>query len=199
MLTCYKFSKNKMKIEKGVGKYPDSFTSNDGMYKYIFNVCLNKKQEFLFSFFELDSLYLFDLKGKESSIPLKSKYKHEKIKYPKNLDIYDMAIQEEASSKTVGYFNHYYDSYRDQYYIIVKKEYTYENEDGTYNKSVDAPWSIIVLNSRLKQVDEIDIPNNFSKHEFFIIPEGIAILDENLSKKQNNKSVFVIFKIQDYD
>lgn len=198
ILSCYNFSKNKINYTKGIGIFPNRFLSNDGMYVYHYNVSLNKRNEFVFSFYELDSIYIY-ANNTMYSKPIKSKYKHNKIVYPKNYNIFDNTIIEENSSKTVGYFNHYYDSYRDQYYIIVKKEYKYENDDGTFNKSTDAPWSILILNSKFEQVEEIDMPINYSKHEFFIVPEGIVILDEHLTEKQPNKSVLVIFKIQDYD
>lgn len=198
ILSCYRFSKNNLTIENGIGKFPDQFLSEEGMYNYIYKVSLNRKQEFIFSFYELDSLYIYS-KGFMKTIFLKSKYKTDDIKYSKTLDIYDIPSREEATSKTVGYQNHYYDSYRDQYYIIVRKQYPYENEDGTYNKSVDAPWSLMILNNKFEKVDEIDIPFQLSKHKFFIVPEGIAIQDDNLTEQNSGNSVLVLYKIKNYN
>lgn len=198
ILSCYRFSENNLIIENGIGTFPDQFRSKEGMYHYLYKVSLNRKQEFIFSFYELDSLYIYS-NGIMKTTYLNSRYKTNEIHYPKDLNIFDIPIQEEASSKTVGYQNHYYDSYRDQYYVIVKKQYPYENEDGTYNKSADAPWSLMILNNKFEKVDEIDMPFHLSKHEFFIVPEGIAIKDKNLTDQNSGNSVLVLYKIKNYN
>ncbi|MBP1672595.1 MAG: hypothetical protein H6Q25_410 [Bacteroidetes bacterium] len=198
ILSCYKFSGNCIKIEKGIGKYPDKFKSLDGMYNYIYHVSLNRNLDFIFSFYELDSLSIYS-NGEMKSKYLNSKFKTKEIKYKKNIDDYDLTEYEENSSKTVGYLNHYYDSYRDQYYIIVKKQYPYENEDGTYNKPEDAPWSILILNDKFEKVDEIDMPNHLRKQGFFIVPEGIAIQDKILTDQNSGNSVLVLYKIKNYN
>lgn len=198
ILSCYKFSGNSIKIEKGIGKYPDKFKSVEGMYNYLYHVSLNRNLDFIFSFYELDSISIYS-NGEMTSKYLNSKFKTKEIIYKKNTDNYDLTEHEENSSKTVGYLNHYYDSYRDQYYVIVKKQYPYENEDGTYNKPADAPWSILILNNKFEKVDEIDIPNHLSKQGFFIVPEGIAIQDKKLTDLNSGNSVLVVYKIKDYE
>ena len=52
----------------------------------------------------------------------------------------------------------------------------------------------MVLNEQFEQLAEIDMPDHLSKHEIMIVPEGIAIQDNNLS--DDNRACFVIFDVK---
>jgi hypothetical protein len=57
----------------------------------------------------------------------------------------------------------------------------------------------MILNNKFEKVDEIDIPFQLSKHKFFIVPEGIAIQDDNLTEQNSGNSVLVLYKIKNYN
>lgn len=101
------------------------------------------------------------------------------------------------TSENIGYTYNFFDSYREQYYIVVNHTQKYENEDGTLNDLSQRPWSIIVINKDFKQVDEIAMPKHLNKHKIFIIPEGIAVSDYSLSSEE--ETVFVVLKMKKYE
>jgi len=160
---------------------------------------MNKNHDFIFSFFEIDSLFIIKQNNITEKVYFKSKYKEKPFDFPDSLDYNDQYILNQIASENTSYTYNYYDSYRDQYYIIVNHPMKYENEDGTLNDLSKCPWSIIVLNKDFIQIDEIDMPINLNKHLIFIVPEGLAINDYILNEQEPNKTVFVVYKIQKYD
>lgn len=192
-------NEHQISYNNAIGKYPCQFSSKKGMYMYSNFVSMNKNHDFIFSFFEIDSLFIIKQNNITEKVYFKSKYKEKPFDFPDSLDYNDQYILNQIASENTSYTYNYYDSYRDQYYIIVNHPMKYENEDGTLNDLSKCPWSIIVLNKDFIQIDEIDMPINLNKHLIFIVPEGLAINDYILNEQEPNKTVFVVYKIQKYD
>lgn len=192
-----KISENNISLSNSFGVYPEQYRSKKGMYMYQFFTSINKKNEIFMSFYEIDSFYIIKKDESILKFPLKSKFKTKPFSFPDSLNIYDQYNINKIASENYSYTYNFFDSYRDQYYVIVNHPLKYENEDGTINDLTQRPWSIIIINKDFKQVDEIPMPQHLNKHKIFIFSEGIAVLDNSLSSEEKN--VFVILKIKKYE
>lgn len=193
------FSNNQLLLKKYIGKYPNQYLSDKGAFNYQLGFSFNKNNEMLVSFYEIDSVLVVGEKDGSKMYYIHSKYKTKPFTFSDKLDYYNQMDLNIIATENTRYTYNYYDSYRDQYYIIVNHPIKYENDDGTLNDISKCPWSIIVLNKDFIQVDEIDMPAHLNKHQIFIVPNGLAIFDYDLSEKKIGKSVFVVYKIQNYE
>lgn len=179
--------------DMGLGKYPYAHLQKDTTrYRYHGVSTMNNDTDIITVFAFVDSLFVTHPDGSVERQFFRSKYqKHENEML--TVSVYDyVGIENHLCSQT-SYDRVLYDPFRDYYYVVVSRPMNPENEDGTRKKLSEKPWSLIVLNRNFKQLAEIDMPVQFSKHELMIVPEGLAIMDISLTKKNNN--VFVICDI----
>ena len=192
-----KITADDISFSKSFGEYPEKYRSEKGMFMSMFFTSINKNNEVFLSFYEIDSFYVAKSDKPTLKFPFKSKLKTSPFHFPDSIDIDDPYNRSLITSENIGYTYNFFDSYREQYYIVVNHTQKYENEDGTLNDLSQRPWSIIVINKDFKQVDEIEMPKHLNKHEIFIIPEGIAVSDYSLSSEE--ETVFVVLKIKQYE
>lgn len=72
----------------------------------------------------------------------------------------------------------------------------HENEDGTFTSLVDAPWSLMILDTNFNILDELKMPDNISKYGLMINKDGIAMNNKNLNTEKNKLS-YIIYKIEE--
>ena len=192
-----KITADDISFSKSFGEYPEKYRSEKGMYMSMFFTSINKNNEVFLSFYEIDSFYVAKSDSPTLKFPFKSKFKTSPFHFPDSIDIRDPYNQSLIASENIGYTYNFFDSYREQYYIVVNHPQKYENEDGTLSDLSRCPWSIIVINKDFKQVDEISMPKHLDKHKIFIIPEGIAVSDYSLSSEE--ETVFIVLKIKQYE
>lgn len=178
---------------KGIGKYPYAHLQKDiARYHYFGHSTMNKDTDIVKIYPFVDSIFVIHLDGTQERHFFHSKYqKHENEAF--NASVYDFDGINRHLCMQTSYSYIIYDSYRNCYYIAVSKPISPENTDGTRNLSEDRPWSLIVLDNKFNQLGEIDMPEQFSKHELMIVPDGLAIKDNSL--KKGNENIFVICDI----
>ena len=193
--TEFSIGKNTVSQRDGIGRFPNTHLDEDSVYyNYWYWVAPNKNIELATMFWFIDSIYVIDTKtGKQNSYFFKSKYQQHVNHTIDPNNYFDYTYLSKVGCESTSYMYLKYDSYRNCYYVVVSRAMAAENEDGTRNSSADKPWSLIVLNEHFKQIAEIDMPDQFSKHEIMIVPKGFAIKDLSLSTA--TESVFVICKI----
>ena len=183
-----------LKATRRFGDFPQSFNSNSTLFSYNFDVAMNKDTVFLLINEIFDSIFVICLDGSTKTHFMKSKYQNHKHDYIDKSRYLDNFYLDQIAMEKVMYIFILYDSYRNLYYIVVGKSAKHVNKDGTINDPYDKPWSLMVLNEQFEQLAEIDMPDHLSKHEIMIVPEGIAIQDNNLS--DDNRACFVIFNVK---
>ena len=178
-----------------IAPYPKIFTEKGVSYSsYISHVALNRNLDVITCFLHIDSLFVNSPNHELKCYPLHSIYKTKRENYDSK-QMHDKVYTAQYACKHTSYTNLLYDSYRNQYYVMVSKATNYENSDGTFNAPEDKPWSLMIIDSTYNKIAEIDMPDHYSKHEIMIVPNGIAIQEKNLTEK-NQYPVYVIHKIE---
>lgn len=197
-----KIGRNFIIQEKGFGKYPKIFSEENSRFLcdyYDPRFLINNKNEIVYFFPFIDSIYVIDIAtNNQKSYYLNSKYKNDrnKITAPDSLKIYDFNYQEKYIKNFLQYLKIFFDSYRNYYYIIVIHPMNHENEDGTFTSLVDAPWSLMILDTNFNILDELKMPDNISKYGLMINKDGIAMNNKNLNTEKNKLS-YIIYKIEE--
>ena len=93
----------------------------------------------------------------------------------------------------------YYDKYRKLFFRIAFHKTNYVNKDGTtIKRSLDQPWSIIVLNEKFEKISELNFdPSIFAYGPIYIIKDGLLISKrkpENITDENYSRN-FVLFKV----
>jgi hypothetical protein len=193
-------SKDSMKLQsyRKWLNYPKIYMAqNYYIPTYFPTIAVNRELDFISVFPYIDSLYVTHQNGEQMCFPIKSRHKTKPAeKYDIKKRDADYLYSTKYVCQTFGYARTYYDSYRNLYYVQAVPSMKYENEDGTFNQIADAPWSLIVFNADFKQLAEIDMPDCLLKQNMMITPQGIAIENWELSAQNNQKPVYVIYKIE---
>lgn len=82
-----------------------------------------------------------------------------------------------------------YDPYRKYYYRFFSKSLSLKNEDGTYNSWGDKELILMVFNSNLELLKEINLgKHKYSTKKSFVTKEGLFISYAHYKNKQYDKS-----------
>ncbi|MCX6232264.1 MAG: hypothetical protein NTZ33_12055 [Bacteroidetes bacterium] len=166
-------------------------------YDYFPHFSISKSKSILHIYFDLDTIYEAKfLDNKTIKHPIQSKYKTKFVNFDMNEYFNYEYIFKSSSEKSA--FVYIKSNFKNgQIYVIVKKPIKYENSDGTVNNARDNPFSVIVIDSNYKQLGEFDIPPEYSKHNSFIVNNGIAFLNEKLTETDPNKYLhYVVFELK---
>lgn len=146
--------------------------------------CINNKQQIISSFSASDTLLIHSQDGRLLSRAT-TRSKHSKPIKPKELEkILDSKYTMEYALTNGAYRQLLFDPYRDCYYRVYKHPVTILNREGKIRNAEEIPWSIIVLNNKFKQINEIEFsPADLSPN--WIIPsnQGIYISQSHAKNK----------------
>jgi hypothetical protein len=186
-------------IIKEFGKYPEIFLDTSVIFYYYFpSYTVMNNKSILYLYRELDTLYEFDInKLGLSKHPFAPKYKTEHVSFDmKELYNYDYISKWACESSCPLYIK--YNANLNSTFVIYKLAVDYVNDDGTVNRAIDNPFSIIMFDSLLNQIFEKKIPDNYSKHNSFPVANGIALLNTSLTKNNKDQyATYVIFALKE--
>lgn len=192
IITELRSHSGKIMVMRKFGRYPKALSSETPVRSFSFYTAMNAQKNICIIYPSIDSIFILFQNGTTEQRPVKSKYQSHKNDFSDPDKHFDYDYLRSIACESTSYMHLRYDSYRKYYYIVVAKYIPYENRNGTTNSPIHKPWSLMVLNEQFEQLAEIDMPDHLSKHEIMIVPEGIAIQDNNLS--DDNRACFVIFR-----
>jgi len=183
------------RIIKEYGTYPKGLLDTSKfIYNYFPNYTVYNNTAVVFLYRDFDTLY-FSKNGKTIKYSFKSKNKHINTEFEiKKLYDYNYINKYFSETSEPMFLN--YNPKCKSLYLIYAKFQKYENKDGTINKAINKPFSIIVFDSLFQNIGEFNISNEYSKFNSFMTGKGIALKNVKLSKK-NNKATYVIFNINE--
>jgi len=79
------------------------------------------------------------------------------------------------------YFSLLSDPYRNLYYRITNKKYSEESIQNILNRKAGNPntKSLLIFDSKFKQIREFDLPEKFSSYMFFVFKSGVYVVIDN--------------------
>lgn len=98
-----------------------------------------------------------------------------------------------------GYNGIYYDKWRDVYYRVYKHPQMPLNREGIYNQTLNARFSILILDKNADTIGEIVFKNNYYNFlDLFIVESGLLLSTENPfnPKFEENTYEFHLIKIK---
>ncbi len=181
------------KIIKEYGTYPKVLLDTTKfIYNYFPNYTIYNNTAAVFLYRDFDTLYL-ERNDKTIKYAFKSKNKHNNSEFDME-KLYNYNYIQQHSCETSNPMYLKYNSKRKLLYLIYAKYQKFENDDGTINKAVNNPFSIIVFDSLFQNIGEFDISNEYSKFNSFTTAKGIALKNVKLSKNNNN-ATYVVFNV----
>jgi len=183
------------KIIKEYGSYPKTLLDTTiHIYNYFPDYTICNSDAVVFLYRNMDTLYLTK-KNKTIKYAFKSKYKHCNPKFDmKKLFNYNYINKYACESSKPMYIK--YEPKNNRLYLIYTKYQKFENKDGTINKAINNPFSIIVFDSLFNNIGEFNISNEYSKFNSFPTSKGFALRNTKLSNK-NKKATYIVYNIQE--
>ncbi len=174
------------------GVFPDGYIADEKFYYDLFpQRCVNNSGGLIYGFSASDTLTYYPQKllNNKVNMTLTSEYSEKVDQFPfdslTSFSFIDNYLLTQDLYKCI-----IYDPFRELYYRIVEKGVRQESKDGlTRNVLDDKPWSILILDKNLKQIDEFFFdPQVYSSH--FIIPSRDGLLVSNRIPKEINETEF---------
>ncbi len=181
------------RIIKEYGTYPKSLLDTTKIYySYFPKYTLYNNKAVVFTYSNFDTLY-HTKNGKTTKYAFKSRNKHNNPVFDmKQLYNYNYIMKYGCETSNPMYIK--YNSRYKLLYLTYIKYQKFENKDGTMNRAVNNPFSIIVFDSLFHNIGEFDISKEYSKFNSFTTSKGLALKNNKLSKI-NHKATYVIFTI----
>lgn len=125
-------------------------------------------------------LQIRDLQDNNTEVELKSKYFVENTLFDES-QIANRQYVSKYYIENARYELFKYNHFTKQFYRVCKKKDVFENEDGSINTWKDVEWSIVVADSSLSIIHEIDFPSNsydrrcllFNKNEVWVLKNNV--------------------------
>ncbi|MBA3986330.1 MAG: DUF4221 family protein [Flavobacteriales bacterium] len=158
------------KVINFTGKFPEYFQEKE---YYVFNStrALNKKK-LIYSFANDNDLYVYN-QGIEK-ISVKSNFFEQSPTFDYHQYAFDYKKIEQYLVENFRYDIISFDPFRKQYYRVCLHKTNYENSNGTINKFVDKPFSIMVLDEKFNLIKEVVFPKaEFDFTKIFVVKEGL--------------------------
>lgn len=161
---------------------------------------LNESNDFVFSWFGSDSIYVYD-----SKYIFKSKHLAKSL-LSNGIEKTSLPLSQEDSNRLVLSQTHYprliYDPYRQLYYRFTHIRRTYDPNELIDHKSIHKnPFSIIVFDLNFVKLDEVIFPSKtYNLYQAFVAKEGLYLPLTNpfFSKIDENVVKYEIFDFSNF-
>ena len=138
------------------------------------------KHKLYYSLAHNSMLQVRDLQDNNTEVALNSKYFIENTLFDES-QIANRQYVSKYYIENARYELLKYNQFTKQFYRICKKKDVFENKDGSIKTWKDVEWSIIVADSNLRTIYEIDFPSNeydrrcllFNKNEVWILKNSV--------------------------
>src|SRR5690606_26614167 len=140
------------KEKKHFVKAPNSYQEGNSFGSFDVYNCVGGDNELIFSFPSNDSLFVYKDFKLVKKVYAGNFKKHEFQPYDVSKNN-NLALKRKYNITKPFYQKVVYDSYRNLFYRVFKKESPYLNEDGTVKR--DYNWSLIVLNYNFEVIGEL--------------------------------------------
>ena len=170
---CYQIDLNEKEVPHFLPlKYPRNYFE-DGPTEPYFSQCMNDDQEFVYSFFADDNIYITDKSHTQwRKINAPSELRGEFLKNTMNPTMDDYL---KFNIETSAYLWITYDKYRKCYYRLVATGSEYD-ADSDLMQQVNYPdLSLMVLNANLEVVNETLLDQKYNYKNYFINPDGLYL------------------------
>lgn len=177
-------------------KMPSEFKDTTMPLSFSFHSkAINDSNEFVFSWFASDSLYVYDMDFNQKSVHLG------KSGLSKGFEKTTHALSKEESDRLTISQTHYprliYDPYRRLYYRFAHIARSYDPNELIDHKSIQKnPFSVIVLDENFTQLGEVVFPGSkYNLYKAFVAENGLYlpltnIFYINLNEDEVNYEIF---------
>jgi hypothetical protein len=152
--------------------YPVNYYE-DGPTQPYFSQCFNGQNEFVYSFFADDIIYVADerhTRWREISAPSRLRGDFLKVKLNPTMDEYL-----KFHIETAAYLWITYDKYRKCYYRLVAVGSEFDPKKDLMKQVNFRKLSLMVLNEKLEVVNETMLENRFNYKNYFVGTEGLYL------------------------
>jgi len=176
------------------GSFPLKYVQYNYDYcNYFPNVCSYSSESVLVSFLSEDSIYLYKKEYKVRSILCASKFINKFMPYPEKKRL-DMAFYKNYLIGEPKYTALIYNKYKQQYLRVAKHKFNYKSENKL--DSEEMTWSIIVMNNKLKVIEEFVFDYRFNSPEIILCSiDGIYISNVPNSLENTNHLSLSLYKL----
>lgn len=180
-----------MHIIKKIEPFPSIYTQKKGYFSDIAFRVINQSN-IVYSFNHNDSLFVYDRNTTTTkSYPIKSKFFT--LPPPKDEQNKTAFYRSQYATENSSYWRLHYDPFQKCYYRIVLHAEKYTNVDGTVNSAHQKPWSLQVISTEFKLLQEITFPGKkYDFNSLWVTPKGICVALFKPSSGYVTYEVFVI-------
>ncbi len=139
--------------------------------------CVNNKSEIVYSFAMCDSLFIWDGKTIKSYLVERSKYlTHFPPEIFNNKQAMNSRYVIEYQRKSPRYANIKYDIEKKLYYRVIAHRQELKNKQGENNLNYDRSWSVQIIDTNLKVIDEVYFePEKYNYVDFSVTEKGFCV------------------------
>jgi len=178
------------------GTYPPTYRQDDKCsYELYFPFIQHKGSTFI-SFRKSHCLYVYPEPGELNSLCSRSAYLPESFRMlPYGVHVKERNLLWRTQGSYISLLS---DPYRDLIYRVVAHSQPNKNKSGKLNQKIQAPWSVMVLNSRGKCLGEVKFEaEKFNFFDIHVARQGLVVSTENPFDESNDEEVlrFKVFNI----
>jgi len=184
-----KLTKDQKPVERLVGDFPNEYVKeNYNYHDYFPFICSFKSNKYILSFACDDSIYFYENNTRIKEYKCKSKYINSFTPYPDSKRL-DMVFYKKYKTAEPKYLKIVYDKFHNRFFRIAKHRF-YNISDNEFD-SENMKWSIIIMDSTFKVINEIVFDYRFYTPKVIIPSKDGIYISKTVNLSQDNKNLYL--------